>query len=83
MDLSKAFDMIPHDLLVAKLYAYGFSVNAICELIKNYLSDRLQRVKLDNDRSECMSSVVPQLPATLNRDTADIVIGSNCACLCP
>ena len=54
MDLSKAFDMIPHDLLVAKLYAYGFSLNA-CELIKNYLSNRLQRVKLENDRSEWMT----------------------------
>ena len=39
IDLSKAFDCMPHGLLIAKLNAYGFSYNA-CKMIKSYLVDR-------------------------------------------
>ena len=39
MDLSKAFDTMDHDLLIAKLYVYGFDKNSL-RLIKSYLSDR-------------------------------------------
>ena len=35
-DLSKAFDYLPHDLIIAKLNAYGFSLSA-SKLIHNYL----------------------------------------------
>ena len=46
MDLSKAFDTINHQVLVAKLYAYGFCKNAL-ELILDYLSNRQQRTKIN------------------------------------
>ena len=49
-DLSKAFDCLPHDLLVAKLYAYGFEKSA-CNFILDYLSDRIQRTKIDGEYS--------------------------------
>ena len=45
MDLSKAFDSMPHGLLLAKLHSYGVSSNA-CLLLSNYLKNRMQRVKV-------------------------------------
>ena len=39
MDLSKVFDTIKHDLLLAKLYAYGFNKESV-KLLHNYLSNR-------------------------------------------
>ena len=44
MDLSKAFECMPHGLLIAKLHAYGFSANA-CNMVMSYLANRCQRVK--------------------------------------
>ena len=45
MDLSKAYDCLPHDLLIAKLAAYGFEASAT-SLISDYLSKRYQQVKI-------------------------------------
>ena len=61
MDLSKAFDTIDHELLIAKLHAYGFSSKAL-QLILSYLSDRFQRVKIDATFSSWtqLSQGVPQ-----------------------
>ena len=45
IDLSKAFDTVAHTILLNKLYYYGIKGLAI-EWFKNYLSDRLQYVKI-------------------------------------
>ena len=45
MDLSKAYDCLPRDLLIAKLAAFGFD-NTTLALITDYLTNRLQRVKI-------------------------------------
>ncbi|XP_068717088.1 uncharacterized protein [Montipora capricornis] len=44
IDLSKAFDSICHNLLLAKLRAYGLNDDAIA-FLQSYLTDRQQRVK--------------------------------------
>ena len=51
IDLSKAFDSICHNLLLAKLKAYGLRDSAI-ELIQSYLSHRFQRVKCNGVYSD-------------------------------
>ena len=50
-DLSKAFDCLDHELLIAKLNAYGFSLPAL-RLINDYLSNRRQRTRIGNSFSE-------------------------------
>ena len=46
-DLSKVFKCIPHDLIIAKLVAYGFDTNGL-KLIHNYLSNRKQSVEVNS-----------------------------------
>ena len=55
-DLSKAFDCISHELLIAKLHVYGFSKNAL-NLIYDYLSNRKQRTKVQESFSSWFDSV--------------------------
>ena len=45
-DLSKAFDCLVHDLLIAKLHAYGFDYLSL-KLIHSYLTGRFQRVRVN------------------------------------
>ena len=47
MDLSKAYDCLPHDLLVAKLEVYDIDKTGL-NLIYNYLSNCKQRTKINS-----------------------------------
>ena len=61
MDLSKAFDTLNHDLLIAKLGAYGFETDAL-RYMKSYLTNRKQRVRVNKTFSEWerITTGVPQ-----------------------
>ena len=47
MDLSKAFDSIPHGLLIAKLAAYGLDENALLYIL-SYLKDIEQSTRIND-----------------------------------
>ena len=61
MDLSKAYDCVNHDLIIAKLEAYGVGENSL-RPIQNYLSQRQQRVKVGSSFSEWLEIIlgIPQ-----------------------
>ena len=50
-DLSKAFDCLPHGLIIAKLHAYGFEITSL-KYLNSYLTERKQRVKLEHSFSD-------------------------------
>ena len=61
MDLPKAYDCLPHDLLLAKLQAYGFSKESI-RLFLSYLTNHTQRIKIGSTFSHCTNILkgIPQ-----------------------
>ena len=61
MDLSKTFDCLPHNLLIAKLAAYSADENLLM-YIYSYLSNRKQCVRINNvhSRFQNVISAVPQ-----------------------
>ena len=79
MDLSKVYDSLLHDLLVAKFEAYGIDKNGL-NLIHNCLTNRKQRMKISSSNSEWYDIVrrVPQGsilgPLFLNLFTNDIFL---------
>ena len=61
MDLSKAFDCIPHDLLLAKMEAHGF-IEDFLTFLYSYLKCRKQSVNINNIHRmfQILLSGVPQ-----------------------
>ena len=61
LDFAKAFDTVPHDLLLKKLSMYGFGGNLL-RWFSSYLSNRYQRVVIDGNNSKWLPvlSGVPQ-----------------------
>ena len=59
-DLSKAFDCLNHELMIAKLNAYGCDYSCL-KLINSYLQNRFHRVKVNSAYSS-WSSIICGIP---------------------
>ena len=76
-NLSKAFDCLPHSLLIAKLKAYGFDNNSL-NLVNDYLSHHFERTKMGNEYKSWKEIIsrVPQVsilgPRTFNIHLCDL-----------
>ena len=57
--LSEAFDCLSHELLIAKLDAYGFDKSS---LRHSYLSNRKQRVKINYKYSSPQNEIIFGVP---------------------
>ena len=57
MDLSKAFDCLSHELLIAKMAAYGIGKHSL-NLLLSYLRSRKQRVRIGSSLSEWLEVVL-------------------------
>ena len=53
IDQSKAFEIIDHEILLAKLIIIGFSNQAI-KIMRSYLKDRRQYVQIQTSASDCL-----------------------------
>ena len=59
-DLSKAFDCLDHDLLIAKIEAYGFDFK-FTKLLHSYLTNRYQRARINSNYST-WSEIISGVP---------------------
>ena len=59
-DFSKAFDCLPHEVSIAKLHAYGFSLAAL-RLARSYLFNRKQRTKI-NESFDSWEEILFEVP---------------------
>ena len=61
LDLAKAFDTVDHHILLSKLFRVGIRGQAL-DLLKSYLANRYQKVKINNDESNYKEIImgVPQ-----------------------
>ena len=64
IDLSKAYGCVNHELIIAKLAAYGLNTGSV-RLIQSYLSKRKQRIKINSSLSEWIEIIVAVIQGSI------------------
>ena len=62
-DISKAFDCLAHDLLIAECHVHGCSIDSLN--LNDYLTERKQRVKMNNQFSSWMDTLFGVLQGSI------------------
>ena len=73
-DLSQVFDCLPHELLLVKVYAYGFSLSSP-SLVYSYLSKRKQRTKANENYSSWEEILFGVTKGSILQGTTRIILG--------
>ena len=73
MGLSKVFDTLNHNLLIAKLVAYGFDTKTLY-YVKSYLDNRKQRVCVNSNFSSWQDSYFSLGPLLFNIFVNDLFL---------
>ena len=53
MHLQKAFDTLIYDILLTKVYEYGFKGEVNTLLVEGYLGDRVQYISISGENTSC------------------------------
>lgn len=64
MELSKALDCIPYDLIIEKLHTYGYDESTLV-LIYSYLKRRKQCVRINNSKSSVKNVIYQEFHKVL------------------
>ena len=79
-DLFKAFECIPHDLLLSKLSAYGVDETCLC-YIYPYLLNRKKCMRINNVNSDFLNIISGVPPGSIVRSILFIVSLMTCLTL--
>ena len=64
LDLSKAFDLLDHNILLYKLKYYGINSNSL-QLLENYLTNRKQYIEFEKHKSDLKNITIGVLQGSI------------------